>query len=248
MNILLVDSSTPNCHVTIKSDMNWISINSFTPYDHTENILRIIDTCLKTLKLKIEKIDYVIIGSGPGSFTGVRISHSLIKGLFFDDKSLILPIPSVSLFAYSFFINIENYFYQFFNDFNSKKFCIHSMIFGKKNRFYYSKYHYNHQEPTKFDFNQFLNPEILDLPVDQIISKPNAKEDNLLNVFLIDDLNNFNTEDFPGFYLLKSHIDGVGLINFFEKNFESFSKFLIDPSSLLPLYIRKSDAEENFKQ
>jgi len=48
---------------------------------HSEWLLKSIDELLTSLNLTINDIDCFAIGSGPGSFTGLRIGVSLIKGL-----------------------------------------------------------------------------------------------------------------------------------------------------------------------
>ena len=245
MNILLLDSSTSNCHVTIKSDKNWVTFNTDIPYDHTEHILRIIDNSLKTIKLKIKQIDFTIIGAGPGSFTGTRISHSLIKGLFFNTEKSILSVPSTSLFAFSFISDFKKILASISKIYENNKIpnlVIFSMIFGKKNRFYFSKYNLD------IGLNSFLKPEIFDMPLVEILKQ--VKEDKLKNyfndIYLVDDPTHL--QSFKDYKLekFKSYINGIDIINFFESNLPEFQKFLITPSQLLPLYIRKPDAEENF--
>jgi tRNA threonylcarbamoyladenosine biosynthesis protein TsaB len=48
---------------------------------HSEKLLPLIDELLKEFKLKISDIDLFIVSVGPGSFTGIRIGVSTIKGI-----------------------------------------------------------------------------------------------------------------------------------------------------------------------
>lgn len=160
MNILVIDSSTQNCHVSLKASSRWVTFDSNTYFDHTRHILLLVDSILKTLDIKTNNIDYTLCGNGPGSFTGIRISHSLIKGLFFQSKTLILPVPTISLFAFSLYF----YLVKILPDI-SKKIVIYSLIFGKKNRYYFSKYIFNDFEKT---IEIFLNPQIKDISFEEI--------------------------------------------------------------------------------
>ena len=50
---------------------------------HSTTILEQIDSLLKWTGKKLDEIEDVIVSIGPGSFTGVRIAISVVKGLFF---------------------------------------------------------------------------------------------------------------------------------------------------------------------
>lgn len=243
MNILLIDTSTSNCHVSIKSGNSFSIFNVFSDSDHTEHLLVIIDAVFKVTHLKSNLIDYVIVGTGPGSFTGIRISHSLLKGLFFQSKALILPVPTISLFSFSFYLS----FLSKIDDIKMKeaKFSnetiVHSLIYGKKNRFYYSKYFFN-----KNIIEQFMKPYIHDLPFEEIDKELDNKSNfQSQSYLLIDDFNYLPKQSNKEISIIKSNIDGIEIINFFEKNLEVLHNYLITAKELLPLYIRKSDAEEN---
>lgn len=60
---------------------------------HSETVLPEVDRLLRRAGLGLEELEAVVVGAGPGSFTGVRIAASLAKGLCFARE---LP-----LFAYS---------------------------------------------------------------------------------------------------------------------------------------------------
>ncbi|HPC38008.1 MAG TPA: tRNA (adenosine(37)-N6)-threonylcarbamoyltransferase complex dimerization subunit type 1 TsaB [Exilispira sp.] len=258
MNILLLDTSTSNFHLTIKVDDRFATFTSKTPFDHTEHILLIIDACLNTLHTKINSINYALVGTGPGSFNGIRISHSVIKGLFFESNTKIIPIPSLSLLSYSFFfeLNLFNNLFEKIKDLNLSKekdesFPIYSMIFGKKNRYYFAKYYfsknYENEKDEKRFVNQFINPDIEDLPFDKIKDIVLIdKEEN--KIFLLDDILNCPDYEKEKFVFFEPKINGTKIINFFEKNLDIFTNFSITADKLLPLYIRKSDAEENIEK
>ena len=58
---------------------------------HSTTILEQIDSLLKWTGKKLDEIENVIVSIGPGSFTGVRIAISVVKGLFFGRNVSIGP-------------------------------------------------------------------------------------------------------------------------------------------------------------
>ncbi len=63
---------------------------------HSESILPMIDFCLKGVDLKINDVDVLAVSTGPGSFTGVRIGVSTIKGLAFAMENVkCVPVSSL---------------------------------------------------------------------------------------------------------------------------------------------------------
>lgn len=59
---------------------------------HSETLFPLIDNALSTFGKGINDVELFAVSAGPGSFTGVRIGVSAVKGLAFDGR----PIASVS--------------------------------------------------------------------------------------------------------------------------------------------------------
>lgn len=82
MKILAIDTSGPVCGVAILADgalaYEAATVNKMT---HSVNLLPMIDTALQATGLTIADMDRLAVVSGPGSFTGVRIGVSTLKGL-----------------------------------------------------------------------------------------------------------------------------------------------------------------------
>ncbi len=66
---------------------------------HSETLLPMIENALSKLSLKIEDIDLFSVCDGPGSFTGVRIGVSLIKGLAFGRNKPCVGISTLAALA-----------------------------------------------------------------------------------------------------------------------------------------------------
>ena len=82
MIILAVDTSGPVCGVAISRDgqiaYEGIAVNKHT---HSASLLPMIDEALKRTGLAVQAVDLFAAVVGPGSFTGVRIGVSTVKGL-----------------------------------------------------------------------------------------------------------------------------------------------------------------------
>lgn len=82
MKLLAIDTSGPVCGVAVMKDGAIVyeasAINRMT---HSVNLLPMIDTACQSAGLTIAELDRIAVVSGPGSFTGVRIGVSTVKGL-----------------------------------------------------------------------------------------------------------------------------------------------------------------------
>ena len=69
---------------------------------HSESLLPMIDFCLKNSGITFADIDISAITAGPGSFTGVRIGVSTIKGLAFaNGKCACVGVSTLEALAYN---------------------------------------------------------------------------------------------------------------------------------------------------
>ncbi len=81
MNILAIDSSGPILSIALQCGQEPILEKiHWGAMEHMENLFPFIDELLRTQNLKPNQIDAYFINRGPGSFTGLRISFSTLKG------------------------------------------------------------------------------------------------------------------------------------------------------------------------
>ena len=82
MKILGVDSTatSASCAVLVDGKIRAL-IYSNTGLTHSQTLLPMVDSALKTAGVDIKDIDLFAVSNGPGSFTGVRIGVSAVKGL-----------------------------------------------------------------------------------------------------------------------------------------------------------------------
>ena len=87
MKILAIECSATPASCAIFEDEKLIA-SSFTnvKLTHSETLMPMIDGTLKNAKLNVNDIDAFAVSSGPGSFTGIRIGISALKGLAIKDK------------------------------------------------------------------------------------------------------------------------------------------------------------------
>src|SRR6185295_11762906 len=84
MKILAVDTSTEICNVCIlDGDLVAAEYVSKSPATHTERLLPAIQNLLSELKWEPQQLEGLAVINGPGSFTGLRIGLSVVKGLSF---------------------------------------------------------------------------------------------------------------------------------------------------------------------
>lgn len=75
---------------------------------HIETIIPTINKALNKAKIKLEKIDYIAVTSGPGLITSLMIGIDTAKSLSFALKKPIIPIHHTESHIYSNFIENKN--------------------------------------------------------------------------------------------------------------------------------------------
>lgn len=79
--VLAFETSSPILNVALGTrDGQVRSLCAQAPLQHSENLLPLIDRLLRKEKISLRQIDAFAIDRGPGSFTGLRIGFSLLKG------------------------------------------------------------------------------------------------------------------------------------------------------------------------
>ena len=105
MKILAVETSTKTAYVSIAEAENNkakpIVSYMYEAPSHTTALMKMIDSALKLSGIALDDIDLYAAAVGPGSFTGVRIGVSVIKGLAFADSKPCVGVSSLDALAYS---------------------------------------------------------------------------------------------------------------------------------------------------
>lgn len=108
MYILSIDTTAKTATVAVcESDQNQdvslvCSMTVANTLTHSESILPMISKSLDFSRLTLKDIDLIAVSQGPGSFTGVRIGISTVKGLIFgSDKTKAIGVSSLQALAHN---------------------------------------------------------------------------------------------------------------------------------------------------
>jgi tRNA threonylcarbamoyladenosine biosynthesis protein TsaB len=101
MKVLGVDTSTMTAGIGIvEDDEILVELKFSVKITYSEILLYCIDQALKNVGLTIDDMDGFAISIGPGSFTGLRIGLSTLKGLSFATGKPLASVPSLDALAY----------------------------------------------------------------------------------------------------------------------------------------------------
>ena len=96
MMILGIDSSAVSAGAAIVKDGKLIAETYLNlGLTHSETLMTLIDTCLRNAGVCVSDIDAFAVAQGPGSFTGVRIGISAVKGLVFGTDKKVYGVSTL---------------------------------------------------------------------------------------------------------------------------------------------------------
>ncbi|MEW6981848.1 tRNA (adenosine(37)-N6)-threonylcarbamoyltransferase complex dimerization subunit type 1 TsaB [Colwelliaceae bacterium 6471] len=99
MNYLALDASTEACSVALIYDNKIYSRYEFSPQSHSLLLLPMVDSVLTEANCKLQQLDGLIFGQGPGSFTGVRIGVGVAQGLAFSANLKVVGVSTLQAMA-----------------------------------------------------------------------------------------------------------------------------------------------------
>ena len=97
MNSLIIDCSSGMSLFVLRGN----DVFSYVNYEikkHTDELLLKLDELLKQAELKINEIDNLCVCVGPGSFTGIRVAISIIKGIAVSGKFKIFTLSNFDIY------------------------------------------------------------------------------------------------------------------------------------------------------
>lgn len=122
-NILAIDGSTPICTVALRvGEVEYVK-KEIGMGIHSSAIFAQINETLKEAGKRFQDINVVVIGIGPGSYTGLRVVASSIKGLLFKSSIPLVGVNSLAGFASCVHGNSPG--------------SIHAIIDARRNHLYY---------------------------------------------------------------------------------------------------------------
>jgi tRNA threonylcarbamoyladenosine biosynthesis protein TsaB len=224
MNILAIDTSGGTASVAILRDETVLAeIFLNLGRNHSEILLPSIDQLLVVAGLDLGAIDVFACTSGPGSFTGIRLGVSTVKGLAFAVDRPVVALSALEVLAVS-------------ATGSRQKIC--PMIDARKNQVYAGLYADNDTYPlTKIipeqlagaeDFLKLIGEDVI------FIGSGVLKYEDFIRQRLGD------RGCFVANHLHQVHAAAVGSLARKKVN----SGRMTDALKLIPLYLRRPEAEE----
>ena len=102
MKILAIDTSSKICSVSILED-NDVILEKHTNDEktHSQNLMPLVDELFKETNLSLDNIDLLSCCLGPGSFTGIRIGIATVKAFADAKKIPCVGVTSLESLAYN---------------------------------------------------------------------------------------------------------------------------------------------------
>ena len=101
---LAIETATRVCSVTFRDDKGEkFEKRSTGRGQHSEKLFVFIEELMKELAFEMKDLDAVMVSAGPGSYTGLRISASAVKGLLFNASTPLFAANTLASFALSAF-------------------------------------------------------------------------------------------------------------------------------------------------
>ncbi len=99
--LLAIETSEKLCGVSfLFNETEYFSAKIFLPHSHSEKLFELIETLRDNANLKLNDLKAVVVSSGPGSFTGLRIGMAAAKGIAAGLKIPIIPVPTFEALAF----------------------------------------------------------------------------------------------------------------------------------------------------
>lgn len=97
MNTLIIDCSSGMSVYVLKGEEIYSKIDK-NQKKHTDELLYVVDELLTQASLKINQIENLCVCIGPGSFTGIRVAISIVKGLAVESNAKVFVLTNFDIF------------------------------------------------------------------------------------------------------------------------------------------------------
>ena len=102
MKILAIESSAGPASVCIADgDKILYEVYSNVGLTHSRTIMPMVEQALKSTSMTLSDVDVLAVANGPGSFTGVRIGVSAVKGMALGAEKECIGVSTLEAMAYN---------------------------------------------------------------------------------------------------------------------------------------------------
>ncbi len=99
MKLLALDTASDACSVALALDQDVRYQHVVEPRAHGRLLLPMIRDLLEDAGIALQQLDALVLGRGPGSFTGVRIATGVVQGLALGAGLPVIPVSSLAAMA-----------------------------------------------------------------------------------------------------------------------------------------------------
>jgi tRNA threonylcarbamoyladenosine biosynthesis protein TsaB len=96
MKLLSLETSTAIASVAVVKDGAAAAELSGASNNHSDSLIELVDQALTESKVQLADVDAIVVGAGPGSFTGLRIGMATAKGLAFAAAKPLWAVSSLA--------------------------------------------------------------------------------------------------------------------------------------------------------
>lgn len=101
--ILQIETATPVCSVALSKNGKTIALKEEAAQNiHASSLTLFIDAAMKMAGLSYADLDAIAVSKGPGSYTGLRIGVSTVKGLCFALDKPLIAVDTLKMMAQGF--------------------------------------------------------------------------------------------------------------------------------------------------
>ncbi len=106
--LLAVETTGELCSTALLFDENsFVEMNYLQKHIHSQKLVEMVDAVLKAADFRINNLKAIAISVGPGSFTGIRIGFSAVKGLAFGAELPVVQVPTYDALAFQLGRNLK---------------------------------------------------------------------------------------------------------------------------------------------
>ena len=227
MRILAVDTATKSCSVAVVDDQTVLAeATVITDETHSKHLMNLIHQVIQVSKIPLNDLDGFAVTRGPGSFTGLRIGISTVKGLAASSGKPMVGISTLDALAHQ-------------ADLTSSLIC--TVIDARKEEVYFARY-------RRVDGDGMMIRETDEMVLSVFEALKSIEEpsyfigDGALSYkpMILEMTGNAKVVFAPKFHhtIRASTVANLGIERFKKNDIDDVSEFI-------PYYIRKSDAELN---